>query len=165
LRKITGRGEFDRGVFYSYLSEQKNIRFSPLAMWDLKHPGAYFLIKDFHEALPHNMKYTRFTGKTVFLINECTQSSMESVALAARINFHATLIGRPTSGALGRVVWIPVSYRNNAMFSGAALLSLDGTELQRKGIAPDIEVYPTMESIKEGKDEILEAAIEYLNNY
>ena len=32
-------------------------------------------------------------------------------------------------------------------------------------IIPDIEAYPTMESIKAGKDEILEAAIDYVNNH
>jgi thiol-disulfide isomerase/thioredoxin len=81
----------------------------------------------------------------------------------ARTGFHATLIGRPTSGALGQVVWIPLQ-ESNAAFSGVGLFSLDGTGLQRKGIIPDMEVYPAIESIKAGKDEILEVAVEYFNN-
>jgi C-terminal processing protease CtpA/Prc len=100
----------------------------------------------------------------VFLINEFSQSFYETVALNARTNLHATLVGRPTSGALGRVVKVPLPGNYIACFSGAGLFSLDGTELQRKGIIPDIEVHPVLESIKAGKDEILEAAIEYLNN-
>jgi C-terminal processing protease CtpA/Prc len=81
----------------------------------------------------------------------------------ARTNFHAVLIGRTTSGALGQVVWAFLPGNNKAVFSGFGLFSPDGTGFQRKGIIPDMEVYPTMESIREGKDEILEAAIEYLN--
>jgi C-terminal processing protease CtpA/Prc len=100
----------------------------------------------------------------VFLINENSQSFYESVTLNARINLHATLIGRPTSGALGRVVQVPLPGNYIVNFSGNGLFSLDGVELQRKGIIPDIEVYPTLESIRAGKDEILEAAIDYLNN-
>ena len=37
----------------------------------------------------------------------------------------------------------------------------NGDQLQRIGIIPDIYVQETIEGIKLGKDEILEAAIEY----
>ncbi|MCL1821805.1 MAG: hypothetical protein FWG22_03170 [Prolixibacteraceae bacterium] len=40
----------------------------------------------------------------------------------------------------------------------------NGEVIQRKGVIPDIEVYATMETIMEGKDEILEEAIRYINN-
>jgi len=36
--------------------------------------------------------------------------------------------------------------------------------MQRTGVIPDIEVYPTMDDIMAGKDEVLEAAIRYLNS-
>ena len=35
--------------------------------------------------------------------------------------------------------------------------------MQRTGIIPDIEVYPTMDDIMAGRDEVLEAAIKFLN--
>jgi len=36
--------------------------------------------------------------------------------------------------------------------------------MQRTGIIPDIEVYPTVDDIMAEKDEVLEAAIKYLNS-
>ena len=41
--------------------------------------------------------------------------------------------------------------------SGAA-----GEQTQIVGIKPDIEVHPTIEGIKEGKDELKEAAVAYI---
>jgi C-terminal processing protease CtpA/Prc len=36
----------------------------------------------------------------------------------------------------------------------------DKTETQRKGVKIDIEIKPTIEGLKQGRDEILEKAIE-----
>lgn len=49
------------------------------------------------------------------------------------------------------------------MISGIGVYYPDGTETQRVGIVPDIEVKPTIEGIKNGKDELLEKAIEIIN--
>jgi len=49
------------------------------------------------------------------------------------------------------------------MISGSGVYYPDGTETQRVGIVPDIEVKPTIEGIKNGKDELLEKAIEIIN--
>ena len=39
----------------------------------------------------------------------------------------------------------------------------NGDETQRIGIVPDIEVKPTVKGIRAGKDELLEKAIEIIN--
>lgn len=48
----------------------------------------------------------------------------------------------------------------------ALLVSVSTTpemgQTQRVGLAPDIEVYPTIEGIKQGRDELMEAAIAYI---
>ena len=44
------------------------------------------------------------------------------------------------------------------MISGIGILYPDGTETQRKGVKIDIEVKPTIEGIKAGKDELFEKA-------
>jgi C-terminal processing protease CtpA/Prc len=38
----------------------------------------------------------------------------------------------------------------------------DGRETQRIGIVPDIEVKPTIKGVREGRDELLEKAIEII---
>jgi C-terminal processing protease CtpA/Prc len=40
----------------------------------------------------------------------------------------------------------------------------DGRETQRVGIVPDMEVKPTIEGIRKGKDEVLEKALEVMVN-
>ncbi|GHU69677.1 hypothetical protein FACS189413_08960 [Bacteroidia bacterium] len=134
-----------------------------LILPDVEHPGVYAWAKNIQYTIPDSIECSHFKGKIIFLINECTQSFTEAKAWEARTNLHATLIGRSTSGALEHVIRFPLLENHTAIFSGIGAFSSDGTELQRKGIIPDIEVYPTMESIKAGKDEIKEAAIEYLN--
>jgi C-terminal processing protease CtpA/Prc len=49
------------------------------------------------------------------------------------------------------------------MISGIGVYYPDGKETQRIGIVPDIEVKPTIRGILEGKDELLEKAIETIN--
>jgi len=38
----------------------------------------------------------------------------------------------------------------------------DGRQLQRIGLVPEVEIKPTIEGIQNGKDEVLEGAIQYL---
>ena len=50
------------------------------------------------------------------------------------------------------------------MISGIGVYYPDGAETQRIGIIPDIEIKPTIAGIREGKDELLEKAIELIND-
>lgn len=50
------------------------------------------------------------------------------------------------------------------MISGIGIYYPDGTETQRVGIVTDIEVKPTIDGIKAGRDELLEKAIELIKN-
>ena len=47
-------------------------------------------------------------------------------------------------------------------FTGAGVYYPDGRETQRVGIVPDIVVKPTIKGIREGKDEVMERAIELI---
>ena len=48
------------------------------------------------------------------------------------------------------------------MISGIGVYYPDGTNTQRIGIVPDIWVEPTINGIKQGKDEVLKKAIEII---
>jgi C-terminal processing protease CtpA/Prc len=39
----------------------------------------------------------------------------------------------------------------------------DGRQLQRIGLKPDVEVTPTLAGIRAGRDEVLDKAVEYIN--
>jgi len=75
-----------------------------------------------------------------------------------------SLIGTPTAGADASISYLPMPGDITAYVSSIGSFHPPFGYVQRKGVIPDIEVYPTMESILEGKDEILEEAIRYLNN-
>jgi hypothetical protein len=104
-----------------------------------------------------------YKGKVVIIVNEITQSNAEYTTMAFRVAPKATVIGSTTAGADGNVseIYLPGGIRT--MISGIGVYYPDGKETQRIGIVPDIEVKPTIRGILEGKDELLDKAIEIIN--
>ena len=47
-------------------------------------------------------------------------------------------------------------------FTGHDVRHVDGRQLQRIGIAPHVEVRPTIGGIRSGKDEVLDRVLQYL---
>ncbi|MEJ0054648.1 MAG: S41 family peptidase [Bacteroidota bacterium] len=123
-------------------------------------PGQ-FIMKPPIEAGKNNPDY--YKGKVVILINELTQSSAEYHTMAFRASPNATVIGSKTAGADGNVSTIMLPGGIRTMISGIGVYYPDGRETQRIGIVPDIEVKPTIKGITEGRDEVLEKAIELIN--
>lgn len=159
LRK-QGPFKFDVRLLDCHLSDRDSL-FSTLGIFgDWIHPGSFVWLN--FPQIP-NSKCNRYKGRIVFLVDESVQSFAETRAKVARYNYSATLVGRSTSGAWGQVAWVPLPGGFVAAFSSVGLFLPDGTELQRRGIIPDIEVYPTMKDVLEGRDEILDATVTYLN--
>lgn len=100
-----------------------------------------------------------YKGKVVIIVNELTQSSAEFHSMAYRTHPHAVVIGSTTAAADGNVSHIMLPGNIKTMISGIGIYYPDGRETQRIGIVPDIEVHPTLESIKSGSDLVLEEAI------
>lgn len=111
--------------------------------------------------IPNDKDY--FKGKLVVLVNEKTQSQAEYTAMAFRAVKNSTVIGSTTAGADGNVSRILLPGGLSRMISGIGIYYPDGTETQRIGIVPNIVVKPTIKGIKNGNDEVLEKAIEILN--
>lgn len=105
-----------------------------------------------------------YKGKLIVLCNETTQSFAEMSLMAFRAGPNTTIIGSQTAGADGNVT-APISLPGNirTIFTGIGMYNLDGTETQRIGIVPDIEVKPTIQGILGKKDEVLERAIRFSN--
>lgn len=103
-----------------------------------------------------------YKGKLVVLVNEITQSQAEFTAMAFRAGNNTTIIGSTTAGADGNVstIFLPGGLRT--WISGIGVNYPNGEETQRIGIVPDIEVNPTIDGIRKGKDELLEKAIEII---
>lgn len=100
-----------------------------------------------------------YRGKVVILVDEITQSSAEYTAMAFRAAPGAVVVGSTTAGADGNVSRFPLPGGLLTMISGIGVFYPDGRPTQRVGIVPDVEVHPTVEGIREGRDEVLEEGI------
>lgn len=73
-----------------------------------------------------------------------------------------TFIGTPTKGANGDVTRTVLPGGIEINFAAQEIRHADGRPLQRVGILPDIWVEPTIAGIRQGRDEVLSKAVEFL---
>jgi C-terminal processing protease CtpA/Prc len=151
--------EFVIYLLGSYLVHKKS-PFVKFSKGSLKQPGMFTFYKTYN--VPNNGN-KNYQGKVVILVNESTQSSAEFHAMAYQKAPNAIVMGSTTAGADGNVSSITLPGGISTMISGIGVYYPDGRETQRVGIVPDIEMKPTIEGIKNGRDEVLEKAIEYIN--
>jgi C-terminal processing protease CtpA/Prc len=124
-------------------------------------PGLFTLGDELKVGKENNSGY--YKGKVVIIINEVTQSQAEYTAMAFRNAPRATVIGSTTAGADGNVSRFFLPGGISTMISGIGVYYPDGRETQRVGIIPNIVVKPTIKGIAEGRDELLEKALEIIN--
>jgi len=87
----------------------------------------------------------------------------EYFAMAFRAVPKKNIIGSTTAGIDGNVSDFVFPGRITTLITGIGIYSPDGRETQRVGIIPDIEAKPTIQGIRDGRDEVLEKAIEVIN--
>lgn len=126
----------------------------------IENPGLF----TYENSVSAGMKtFGYYKGKVVIIVNEISQSSAEYHSMAYKVHPNATVIGSTTAGADGNVSQIMLPGGIMTMISGIGVYYPDGKETQRIGIIPDIEVKPTIQGIKKGRDELMEKAIEIIN--
>ena len=157
-------------VLYSlgsyFVSE--DIPFAKFTKANVDNPGEFTFKSTFSKLInyalePNLQPEELYQGKLVVIVNENTQSHAEFTAMAYRAGKNTTIIGSQTSGADGNVSKVVLPDGLTTWFSGAGVYYPDGRETQRIGIVPDIEIKPTIQGIREGRDELLEKAIEIIN--
>ncbi len=72
------------------------------------------------------------------------------------------LVGSHTVGTTGDVTGLGLPDGGSVQFTGRRVLRGDGSRFQNIGVIPDVEVYPTIEGIRAGRDEVLEKGIDVL---
>ncbi len=133
-----------------------NTEFVKFTTVDPSNPGTFIMGKPLATGAG---KKAQFQGKVVVLVNELSQSQAEYTAMAFRAAPNTTIIGSTTAGADGNVSRFNLPGGLRTMISGIGVFYPDGSPTQRVGIVPDIEVTPSIQGIKEGRDELLESAI------
>ena len=104
----------------------------------------------------------RYDKEVVVLIDEHSQSASEYAAMLVKKKKKVTLMGENTIGSNGFSLILPIPGGNMVMHTAQGIYTPDGGQTQRIGVSPDIEVKKTIEGIKEGRDEVKEAAIAYI---
>ena len=104
----------------------------------------------------------RYDKEVVVLIDEHSQSASEYAAMLVQNGEKVTLMGENTIGSNGFCLILPIPGGNMVMHTAQGIYTPDGGQTQRIGVSPDIEVKKTIEGIKEGRDEVKEAAIAYI---
>jgi C-terminal processing protease CtpA/Prc len=104
----------------------------------------------------------RYAGKVVMLIDEQAISQAEHTCLMFSAATDVTFIGTPTNGANGDITDFLLPGALRVVFTGHDVRHGDGRQLQRVGVQPQIRVAPTIKGVREGRDEVLEAAVKFL---
>ena len=97
--------------------------------------------------------------KPFLLIDGRSISAAESVIQIAHDNRLATLVGETSAGTNGNANTVDLPGGFSMRFTGMRVLRADGTALQGRGITPEYVIHPTIEGVRAGHDEILEAAL------
>ena len=123
---------------------------------DLNNPGNFQRITTtLGGSLPVN-----YTGRILILVNEITLSQAEYSVMLLQAGGNTITIGSQTQGADGNVTSVLLPQDSSAMFTGLGVFYPDGRETQRIGIVPDIHVTPDIVSLSEGRDVVLETALD-----
>lgn len=129
---------------------------------NIQNPGSF----NYTESEKAGNKNTNFyKGKVVILVNEKTQSQAEYTVMALSLAPKSTIIGSTTAGADGDVSLVTLPCGTRTYITGVGVYYPDGTETQKVGIIPNIVITPTIKGIREGKDEVLNKAINLINKH
>ena len=145
---------------YKLLSKHLNSEkrdFSKIYSPNMNYPGMFSLKDNLQTGIKNNKN---FKGKVIILVNEESLSRSEFTAMALQTAHNVITIGNQTAGADGDVVVFEYIGGYKTAISGNGIMYPDNTETQRKGIKIDIEIKPTINGLRQGRDEILEKAIE-----
>jgi C-terminal processing protease CtpA/Prc len=150
--RLTDKGNVVGALFSRPLLEATNLTNSEFA----ESPSF-----SFSQRLPDG-KGDVYKGKVVVLINEDAISQAEHSCMMFEAATDVTFIGTPTAGANGDITYMVLPGNLQVSFSGHDVRHADGRQLQRVGIQPTIKVVPTIRGLVDGRDEILEEAVRFL---
>lgn len=101
----------------------------------------------------------KYNDLIVVLVNEMTQSYAETCVQIIQSNNNTITIGSQSAGANGNISEFILPRGVLGAFSGLGWYYPDGWVVNRQGVKIDHEVRPTLEGVREGRDEVLEAAL------
>jgi carboxyl-terminal processing protease len=103
---------------------------------------------------------TIFKGRLIVLIGRQVGSAAEDFCIPFKDNHRATFVGEATGGTTGQP--FRFDFGNGMSFRVGARRAAfpDGSPFEGVGVAPDVEVPTTLASLRAGRDEVLERALQ-----
>jgi carboxyl-terminal processing protease len=129
------------------------------------------LLRDYDAAYPERSEITTtnafinpreaiYSGSIFLLIDRACSCACEDFVMPFKIAKRAVLVGETTAGTF--------SFTNFSAFENGMILNVasirhtfpDGSQFEGVGIRPDVEIHPTAQDLKQGRDVVLSKALE-----
>ena len=159
LRQYPSNGELN--YLASYLKKEPTVC-SVIAFPSQSIPGVMVLEEQSYGGASEEYPSYYYEKPVVMLMNEESVSASEFHVMILRGGENVTVMGSNSHGTDGNTVFLPLPNKNVVRFTGLGVYTPEMGQTQRIGLTPDIEVHPTIEGIKEGRDELMEAAVAYI---
>jgi carboxyl-terminal processing protease len=108
------------------------------------------------ETRPHDPIYT---GPLFVLIDDGCASACEGFVLPLRTSARATVIGERTSGSTGQTYMHDFGGGMSFRVGAKRVYFPDGSQFEGIGIEPHIEIIPTADDLRSGRDPVLDEAM------
>ncbi|MCU9808785.1 hypothetical protein LEQ06_11820 [Paraclostridium sp. AKS46] len=131
----------------------KPTTFSKISVPNQSVPGEFTFAKD-QVINPDDKKH--YKGKLMILMNERSQSQSEFTVMELRKGTNAKVIGSNSIGTDGDATEVYLPGGVTTIITGLGVYNPDGSQTQRIGLKPDIYIKPTIDGIKEGRDELFQ---------
>ena len=109
-----------------------------------------------------NPRPPQFTGKLAVLVDGLSASTSEIFAGGLQDLKRARVFGSRTAGAALPSVIERLPNGDAFQYAIANYVSTGGQVLEGKGVTPDVEVRPKRESLLQGKDDVLDSALKWI---
>ena len=103
-----------------------------------------------------------YENSVVILMDEMSMSQAEYTTMAVRNGPNVTVMGENSIGSDGEVTFLPLPGGLKLHFTGLGVYTPEGGQTQRIGLSPDIYIERTIAGVREGRDEYIEAAVQYI---
>lgn len=100
-----------------------------------------------------------FNGPVAVLTSAQSFSAAEDFAVSFRMLKRGIIVGEPTGGSTGQPLFLDLPGGGKARICIKRDVFPDGTEFVGKGVTPDVEVHPTVASLRSGADPVLDRAV------
>ena len=107
--------------------------------------------------------FNHYDGNLIVLINSTSASASESFASCVKHYKRGAVIGENSNGSVLVSTYYRLGFWGKQQIPKENFLDANKQPIEGVGVTPDIIVHPTLEGIKQGRDEILERAVQEIS--